>query len=125
MKPGLSMGPRPRTQLPLMKFLSATNGDTFRSNEWEETISMQTNRRDFIQASADLLTGFLPQVDILVNSLGTFEPKPFTEIPDVDRLRFFEVNVLRGVRLKRFYATHVFEWCQMQRQEAENELGAI
>jgi hypothetical protein len=124
MKPGLSMGPRPRTQLPLTKFLSATNGDTFRSNEWEETISMRTNRRDFIQASADLLTGFLPQVDILVNSLGTFEPKPFTEIPDVDRLRFFEVNVLRGVRLKRFYATHVFE-CQMQRQEAENELGAI
>jgi short-subunit dehydrogenase len=123
MKPGLSMGPRPRTQLPLMKF-ECNERRHLPIERMEETISMQTNRRDFIQASADLLTGFLPQVDILVNSLGIFEPKPFTEIPDVDRLRFFEINVLRGVRLKRFYATHVFE-CQMQQQEAENEQGEI
>src|SRR6266852_4829955 len=40
----------------------------------------------------DLLTRSLPQVDILVNNLGIFEPKPFTEIPDADWLRFFEIN---------------------------------
>ena len=44
-----------------------------------------------------------PQVDILVNNMGIFEPKPFEEIPDEDWLRFFEVNVLSGVRLSRHY----------------------
>jgi NAD(P)-dependent dehydrogenase (short-subunit alcohol dehydrogenase family) len=49
------------------------------------------------------LTGQLRSVDILVNNLGIFEPKPFVEIADEDWLRFFEVNVLSGVRLSRFY----------------------
>jgi len=44
-----------------------------------------------------------PAVDILVNNLGVFEPKPFEEIPDTDWVRFFEVNVLSGVRLSRTY----------------------
>ena len=55
------------------------------------------------QAGVEQLTGQLPKVDILVNNLGIFEPKPFAEIPDEDWLRFFEVNVLSGVRLSRFY----------------------
>jgi NAD(P)-dependent dehydrogenase (short-subunit alcohol dehydrogenase family) len=49
---------------------------------------------------------FLQQVtaaDVLVNNLGIFEPKPFLEIPDADWVRFFEVNVLSGVRLARAY----------------------
>jgi NAD(P)-dependent dehydrogenase (short-subunit alcohol dehydrogenase family) len=45
----------------------------------------------------------LPVVDILVNNLGIFEPKPFAEISDDDWLRFFEVNVMSGVRLSRLY----------------------
>jgi NAD(P)-dependent dehydrogenase (short-subunit alcohol dehydrogenase family) len=40
-------------------------------------------------------------VDVLVNNLGIFEPKPFLEISDADWLRFFEVNVMSGVRLSR------------------------
>src|SRR6267378_1580489 len=44
-----------------------------------------------------------PEADILVNNLGIFEPKPFLEIPDSDWLRFFEVNVLSGVRLSRHF----------------------
>ena len=44
-----------------------------------------------------------PAVDILVNNLGIFEPKAFEEIPDDDWRRFFEVNVLSGVRLSRLY----------------------
>lgn len=45
--------------------------------------------------------GGTPGIAILVNNLGIFEPKPFEEIPDADWLRFFDVNVLSGVRLAR------------------------
>ena len=45
----------------------------------------------------------LPEVDILVNNMGIFEPKTFEEIPDADWMRFFETNVLSGVRLTRSY----------------------
>jgi NAD(P)-dependent dehydrogenase (short-subunit alcohol dehydrogenase family) len=51
---------------------------------------------------ADLLER-VPAVDILVNNVGIFEPKPFDEIPDPDWLRFFETNVMSGVRLSRHY----------------------
>ncbi len=44
-----------------------------------------------------------PKVDILVNNLGIFEPKAFEQISDEDWRRFFEVNVLSGVRLSRHY----------------------
>ena len=44
-----------------------------------------------------------PDVEILVNNLGIFEPKPFEDIPDADWRRFFEVNVLSGVRLARLF----------------------
>jgi NAD(P)-dependent dehydrogenase (short-subunit alcohol dehydrogenase family) len=53
-------------------------------------------------ATATLLQRF-PLVDILVNSLGIFEPKPFEDISDEEWRRFFEVNVLSGVRLSRAY----------------------
>jgi NAD(P)-dependent dehydrogenase (short-subunit alcohol dehydrogenase family) len=49
------------------------------------------------------VTTAVAQVDVLVNNVGIFDPKPFTEIPDADWLRFFEVNVLSGVRLSRAY----------------------
>jgi NAD(P)-dependent dehydrogenase (short-subunit alcohol dehydrogenase family) len=45
----------------------------------------------------------ITHADVLVNNLGIFEPRPFAEIPDADWLRFFEVNVLSGVRLVRHY----------------------
>ncbi|GHB69875.1 SDR family NAD(P)-dependent oxidoreductase [Persicitalea jodogahamensis] len=45
----------------------------------------------------------LPEVDILVNNAGIFEPKPFADIPDEDWFRFFEVNVMSGIRLARHY----------------------
>jgi NAD(P)-dependent dehydrogenase (short-subunit alcohol dehydrogenase family) len=44
-----------------------------------------------------------PEVDILVNNLGIFNPQPFEEISDDEWRRFFEVNVLSGVRLSRHY----------------------
>jgi NAD(P)-dependent dehydrogenase (short-subunit alcohol dehydrogenase family) len=51
----------------------------------------------------------VPEVDILVNNVGIFEPKPFLDIPDADWLRFFEVNVMSGVRLSRFYLPGMLE----------------
>jgi len=44
-----------------------------------------------------------PEIDILVNNVGIFEPRAFEQISDADWLRFFEVNVMSGVRLSRHY----------------------
>ncbi len=44
-----------------------------------------------------------PEIDILVNNLGIFEPRAFEQISDADWFRFFEVNVMSGVRLSRHY----------------------
>jgi NAD(P)-dependent dehydrogenase (short-subunit alcohol dehydrogenase family) len=54
-------------------------------------------------AGAEAVTARLPAVDVLVNNVGIFEPKPFAEIPDTDWYRFFEINVMSGVRLARHY----------------------
>jgi len=71
----------------------------------------------FIPAPGDVGTeegaaqviGAVPDLDILVNNAGIFEPKPFFDIPDEDWRRFFEVNVLSGVRLARHYAPRMAE----------------
>jgi len=49
------------------------------------------------------LVAALPDIDILVNNAGIFEPKGFFDIPDEDWERFFDVNVMSGVRLSRAY----------------------
>jgi NAD(P)-dependent dehydrogenase (short-subunit alcohol dehydrogenase family) len=54
-------------------------------------------------AGAEAVIAKLPLVDVLVNNVGIFEPKPFADIPDADWYRFFEVNVMSGVRLARHY----------------------
>src|SRR6202795_3657642 len=55
------------------------------------------------EAGARAVIARFPAVDILVNNLGIFEPKAFEQIPDDDWRRFFEVNVMSGVRLSRHY----------------------
>ncbi len=52
-------------------------------------------------AGCDALIAAVGSVDILVNNTGIFEPKPFAEIPDTDWDRFYQVNVMSGVRLTR------------------------
>src|SRR2546428_3515458 len=54
-------------------------------------------------AGCKTLVAALPDVDILINNAGIFEPKHFFDIPDEDWIRFFEVNVMSGVRLSRAY----------------------
>lgn len=51
--------------------------------------------------SAEALIRQHPNIEILINNLGIFEPKPFEDILDADWMRFFDVNVLSGVRLAR------------------------
>jgi len=54
-------------------------------------------------ADAERLVREFPDVEVLVNNLGIFEPKSFEQISDEDWRRFFDVNVLSGVRLARLY----------------------
>lgn len=51
----------------------------------------------------------MPSTDILVNNVGIFGPQDFFEIPDAEWSRFFEVNVMSGVRLSRAYLPGMME----------------
>lgn len=64
----------------------------------------------------------VPQTDILVNNLGIFEPKAFFDITDEDWRRFFEVNVMSGVRLARHYAQGMAQrgWGRVQFVSSES-----
>jgi NAD(P)-dependent dehydrogenase (short-subunit alcohol dehydrogenase family) len=88
------------------------NGRTeSRVNDALEKIRQRVPGADLRGVAADLGTAdgaesFLkkaPDADVLVNNLGIFDPKPFMEISDAEWLRFFEINVLSGVRLSRKY----------------------
>jgi NAD(P)-dependent dehydrogenase (short-subunit alcohol dehydrogenase family) len=60
-------------------------------------------------AGAEEAVRRFPEVDVLVNNLGIFEPKPFEQIADEEWFRFFEVNVMSGVRLSRAYLPRMKE----------------
>jgi NAD(P)-dependent dehydrogenase (short-subunit alcohol dehydrogenase family) len=60
------------------------------------------------EGANDLFTQ-LPDVDVLVNNLGIFGATPVFEIPDEEWVRYFEVNVLSGVRLARHYAPRMVD----------------
>jgi NAD(P)-dependent dehydrogenase (short-subunit alcohol dehydrogenase family) len=55
------------------------------------------------EAGIRALTQAVPVVDVLVNNAGIFEPTPFESISDADWFRFFETNVMSGIRLSRHY----------------------
>ena len=54
-------------------------------------------------AGCDALVEAEPACDILVNNVGIYGPQDFFEIPDSEWTRFFELNVMSGVRLSRAY----------------------
>ena len=82
-----------------------------------EKIRQRVSKANVCGVAADLGTAagvaaFLkqvPQAEVLVNNLGIFEVQPFLDIPDADWTRFFEVNVLSGVRLSRAYLPGMLE----------------
>jgi NAD(P)-dependent dehydrogenase (short-subunit alcohol dehydrogenase family) len=55
-------------------------------------------------AGAEAVFARVADVDILVNNLGIYGRMAFFEIPDAEWMRYFEVNVLSGVRFARRYA---------------------
>lgn len=76
-----------------------------------ETIKQNFPNADVSGIAADLstaegaqtVTDHAPEIDVLINNMGIFEPKQFEAIPDADWTKFFEANVMSGVRLSRFY----------------------
>jgi NAD(P)-dependent dehydrogenase (short-subunit alcohol dehydrogenase family) len=82
-----------------------------------ERLRMNNRGAEFNGVAADLGTAkgidafieAVPVADILVNNLGIFEVKPFLEITDEDWQRFFDVNILSGVRLSRYYLPNMLK----------------
>jgi NAD(P)-dependent dehydrogenase (short-subunit alcohol dehydrogenase family) len=68
-------------------------------------IAADFSNRDQVNQLIDTL----PNVDILINNVGIFEPKAFNDITDEDWFKFYEVNVLSGVRLSRAYFDKMIE----------------
>jgi NAD(P)-dependent dehydrogenase (short-subunit alcohol dehydrogenase family) len=65
---------------------------------------------DFSKVSeVNQLIGAIPELDILINNAGIFEPIPFKDIPDEDWFKLFEVNVMSGVRLARHFFPKMLE----------------
>jgi NAD(P)-dependent dehydrogenase (short-subunit alcohol dehydrogenase family) len=88
------------------------NGRTAeRVNAAVEKIKAETGNQQVTGAIADFakpdeiaaLIKQIPSVDILINNVAIFEPKAFNDITDEDWLRFYEINVLSGIRLSRAY----------------------
>lgn len=88
------------------------NGRTAeRVNEAVKKLQEETGNTNIKGVAADFskpeevekLIAEIPEVDILVNNVGIFEPKHFDEIADQDWMKFFEVNVMSGIRLSRAY----------------------
>ena len=95
-------------------------------------------RKDFPKAAADgvaadcasasgaqTVFARVAEVDILINNLGIYGRMPFFEIPDAEWLRYFEVNVLSGVRFARQYAKGMAQrgWGRIQFVSSESGLN--
>jgi NAD(P)-dependent dehydrogenase (short-subunit alcohol dehydrogenase family) len=75
-------------------------------------------------AGVDAMSAAVPRADIVVNSVGIFDPRPFQEIDDAEWIRFFEVNVLSGIRMARRYLPGMLEanWGRMVFISSESAL---
>jgi NAD(P)-dependent dehydrogenase (short-subunit alcohol dehydrogenase family) len=62
-----------------------------------------------VAAGCNALVKTEPTCDILVNNVGIYGPQDFFEIPDSEWTRFFEINVMSGVRLSRAYMPAMLE----------------
>ncbi|MEV7329385.1 SDR family oxidoreductase [Micromonospora sp. NPDC093244] len=103
----------------------AVNGRTAASvTRAADALRTEVTGADVVEVDADVSTeegaartlDLLPTVDILVNNLGIFGPTPALEISDDEWRRYFEVNVLAGVRLTRAYLPAMMErgWGRVQ-----------
>lgn len=66
--------------------------------------------RDFSKLKdIDNLIKAVGEIDILINNVGIFESKDFLDIPDADWQRFFDLNLMSGVRLSRAFLPYMLE----------------
>jgi NAD(P)-dependent dehydrogenase (short-subunit alcohol dehydrogenase family) len=77
------------------------------------------------EAGCSQLIATQPDCDILVNNLGIFDPRPFEQISDAEWYRFFDVNVMSGVRLARHYLPKMKQknWGRMIFISSESGIG--
>jgi NAD(P)-dependent dehydrogenase (short-subunit alcohol dehydrogenase family) len=100
----------------IAKGLAASGADVVINGRTQDNVNTAVRKLDGVGGSvrgiaADVSTAAgckalvtaLSDVDILINNAGIFEPKDFFEVPDEDWTRFFDVNVMSGVRLSRAY----------------------
>ena len=64
-----------------------------------EALAVDLSKAD---AAAETIKRY-PDVDILVNNLGVYQPKAFEQITDAEWSAIIETNFLSGVRLSRHY----------------------
>ena len=100
---GAEVGVNGRTQERVEAALAKLRGETRAGRAFAAPGDVATGE------GVSALVKAVPAVDILVNNTGIFEPKPFFEIPDADWQRFFDVNVMSGVRLSRAYTPGMAE----------------
>ncbi|MCJ8210204.1 SDR family oxidoreductase [Mucilaginibacter sp. RS28] len=96
-KEGASVIITGRTQQRVDKAVEEIKADTGNSNVKGIPVDFA------VKEQIDGLIQQLPDVDILINNVAIFEPKAFKDISDEDWLRFYELNVLSGIRLSRAY----------------------
>lgn len=77
---------------------------------WGGTDTIQTIEADLTTTEGvETVIQNVPDIEILINNLGIYEPKPFAEITDDDWLRLFNINVMSGIRLTRHYFPKMLE----------------
>jgi NAD(P)-dependent dehydrogenase (short-subunit alcohol dehydrogenase family) len=82
-----------------------------------EQLKKETGNPDIKGIAADFshkgqirqLIDQVPEVDILINNVGIFEPKAFNDITDEDWFKFYEINVMSGIRLSRAYFNQMLQ----------------
>ncbi|MEB2847824.1 SDR family oxidoreductase [Rhizobiales bacterium RZME27] len=92
----------------------AAGGQVVINGRSEERVSRALARLEGAQGFAgdlsnaedcERLFSAFPDFDIVVNNIGIFGPQDFFETTDAEWTRFFDTNVLSGVRVSRAYAT--------------------
>jgi NAD(P)-dependent dehydrogenase (short-subunit alcohol dehydrogenase family) len=91
-----------RTEARVKQAMAEVEAAKARVKQTQGTVEGITADLGSVEGCVELFSQ-LPNVDVLVNNLGIFEARLFAQISDDDWRRFFEVNVLSGVRLSRQY----------------------
>lgn len=113
--------------------VTVTGRDQARVNAAVEAVNAEAGRETARGAVCDLgtpegvaaLIAAQPQTDILVNGLGIYGAREFFDIDDTLWEKYFEVNIMSGVRLARHYAQGMRErgWGRIQFISSESALN--